>query len=161
MPDVTRPVTTSMLVNNLFFVLACSVHSVSGRCRWLSYKPRITVANSTHLRVNWENSLSEECDDGEAKSAHLRIRHNLSNSFKFKNDRIPVNFDDKQVDVKADPCLTHTRIRVELEYGSTLRDVISLDNSYNPLLCSNIRPWALYSGPVSYTHLTLPTNREV
>ena len=23
---------------------------------------------------------------------------------------------------------------------------ISLDNSYNPLLCSNIRPWALYSG---------------
>ena len=65
------------------------------------------------LGVNWENSFSEGCDDGEAKSAHLRIGHNLSNSFKFQNDRIPVSFDDKQVDVKTDPCLTHTCIRVE------------------------------------------------
>ena len=57
-----------------------------------------------------------------------------------------MSFDEKQVDVKADPCLKHTRIGVEVAYGNTLRGVISLENCYNSLLCSNIRPWALYSG---------------
>ena len=152
---ITRPVTTSMFVDSLVFMLA--VHSASGQrivnsgyCRNSGHsdRPVITVANSTHLRINWENSF-KGCDDVEVESTSLRIRRKSSN-YESKSEwiMIAVNFGDKKVDVEADPCLRHDRIRVELKYKTLIKsyNVESFYSSYNPLSCSNIKPQDLYSG---------------
>lgn len=150
---ITRPVTTSMFVDSLVFMLA--VHSASGQrivnsgyCRNSGHsdRPVITVANSTHLRINWENSF-KGCDGIEVDSASLRIQRKSSN-YESKREWISVNFGDKKVDVEADPCLRHDRIRVKLKYTykSDNFEVQSSHSSYNPYSCSNIRPQDLYSG---------------
>ena len=135
-----------MFANSLVFLLAYSVHSVSGYCRSTSHKPDITVANSTHLRINWANSFNK-CDDIEVKSAKLRIRHkDYTATNKFITERIPVIFVEKQAIVKADPCLRHDNIRVELKYGSNQRAVNSFHSYYNVMHCENIQSQDLYSG---------------
>ena len=146
-PDVTIPVTTSMFVNNLVFILACSVHSSSEDCTasYSNKPPVITVANSTHLRINWENSFLKECDDIEAISASLKIQHIDTNTYNVK--RIPVNFADKKVDVEADPCLIHDYISIRVELQNPKRYVSSSDAHYNAMYtCNNIKPQDLYSG---------------
>ena len=139
-----------MIVWNFVFVVGYSALVISTRdyCFHTSTRPYITVANSTHIRINWENSFNEKCDDGEVKNAKLRIRRvNADYSYDPIAETIPVSFDEKQVEIKADPCLLHDLIRVEVKHGH--RNVISYWAGYNSessKSCTRFEPEYLYGG---------------
>ena len=121
MYDVIAIVTDKMACKNTLFVLAYSaLANAKGFCDFTSDRPYVTVANSTHLRINWTGSFNEVCDDGQIKSAQIKKRrgdyiNNPEIEYKAFNY---TTFDDKTIEVEADPCLKHDRIRVELEYPS-------------------------------------------
>ena len=123
-----------MIVWNFVFVVGYSALVFSGRdyCFHTSTGPYMTVANSTHIRINWENSFNEKCDDGEVKNAKLRIRRvNADYYYDPTPETIPVSFNEKKVDIEADPCLQHDMIRIELKHGQPHRNVISYWTGYN------------------------------
>ena len=119
-------------------------------CYYTSIKPVTTVVNSTHLRISWKDSFNEACDDGKVKNAKLWIRRKRkSYSYDKTAENLPVNFDDKKIEVEADPCLEHDRIKVELEYGPTFRNVISYTTGYNTdssKACTIFKPEKIYGG---------------
>ena len=108
-------VTTKMLAKNVLWVIAS--RACSEYCKSTRFLPEVTVANSTHIHINWENSF-QGCDNVDSKSATLVIRRKGRDyTYLDPPESMPVNFDDQEVDVEADPCLQHTDIKLELKYG--------------------------------------------
>ena len=143
----------STLVNFIFFVLAHSVvlvDSTDVMCDFTPDRPEITVVNSTHVRVNWENSFKSGCDDGQVKSAQLKIRRLTADySYLFNPKSLLIDFEAKIMKVEADPCLQHDMIKVELEHGPTSRNVISHTTGYNAdwsNSCKIFKPDNIYGG---------------
>ena len=66
------------------------------------------------------------------KNAKLRIRRvNADYYYDPTPETIPVSFNEKKVDIEADPCLQHDMIRIELKHGQPHRNVISYWTGYN------------------------------
>ena len=64
-------------------------------------------------------------------------------------ETIPVSFEEKKVEIEADPCLQHDMITVDLEHGPSYRNVISYVAGYNVKSlnsCQNFKPEYLYGG---------------
>ena len=84
------------------------------------------------------------------ENAKLKIRRlNTDYSYDPTPETIPVSFEEKKVEIQADPCLQHDMIRIELEHGHTYRNVISYWAAYNMKssnLCRNSKPEYLYGG---------------
>ena len=99
-----------MFAKTVLLVVASS--SASEYCKSTRFLPEVTVVNTTHLRINWENSF-EGCDNVDFKNATLAIRRlRIDYTYLHTPESMPVNFDDKEVDVEADPCLQHTDIKL-------------------------------------------------
>ena len=86
------PVTANMFFNNFIFVLAYLARSAHELCTISGFSDKlvITVANSTHLCINWENSF-KGCDNIEVESTSLKIWRDVWTS-EFNTDWIHVNF---------------------------------------------------------------------
>ena len=105
MYDVTTTVTDKMACKTTVFVLAYSALVNAKRfCDYTFDRPYVSVANSTHLRINWTGSFNEACDDGQVKSAQIKIRRR---DYMYINDPkieyMPFNyatFDDKTIELK-------------------------------------------------------------
>ena len=80
-------------------ILACAAYLVEAKCWTSDQKPKVTVKNSSHISVSWNDSF-EGCENMSVKGALVKV--NLDTRF--------VNFSEGSADVKASPCLTH-RIR--------------------------------------------------
>ena len=88
-------------MNIILLLLANAANIVSSSCVRSGNEPKVTVADSNHLLVNWEKSF-EGCD---TLSANVHIGHTI----------IGVNIADKEAKIERDPCLTHTQITVRLQ----------------------------------------------
>ena len=114
-------------------LLAHAVCIVTGACRRSQDGPKVTIADSQRLIVNWENAFVG-CDSNLVQDVVLKI----SGRFPIK-----LKFDDKETKVGADPCLTHSSIEVKLKYeGGEVWSHISKYNFFN----SDIKIDELYSG---------------
>ena len=113
-------------------MLANAANIANCLCKNSKYPPVITVADSSHLLVNWADSF-EECDIQNVKSASIEIDNRKA---------MEVTFEDKKAKVPANPCVRHT-LRVELKH-------------FYRKQFSTRTVWS-HIASVSYTHLTLPT----
>ena len=142
-------VTTKMLAKNVLWLVASN--ACSEYCKSTRFLPEVTVANSTHIHINWENSF-QGCDNVDSKSATLVIRRLRRDYFyNYYPESIPVNFENKEVNVEADPCLQHTDIKLELKYGryypqSSVSSYEQFYNCLDAISCTNLAPQFLYSG---------------
>ena len=69
-------------------------------------KPSVMPMNSTHLLVNWENIVSEGCEESHIEKMEIVILESTE-----KRKTVPVS--QKETLVLANPCLAHI-VRVEL-----------------------------------------------
>ena len=121
----------------ILLLLATKIYMAScDRCSRTRHPLVVTVADSKHLRVNWENSF-ENCDSNEVQSATIILS---------PKNRIDVDFEDQEKDVWADPCKKHTSIRVQLKYGESNSIISSHPKSYNAEFSTPLNPKDLYSG---------------
>ena len=129
---MSRYILLLLLADATYYMVSCS----SRRCKRTSVPPKVTVADSDHLRVNWEKSF-DGCDNSKVHSATVRIGSSRKTVVLFgTNERV----------IRADPCRKHTSIRIELDYDISHKIITSHQKSYNAESGTTIRPEDLYSG---------------
>ena len=90
-----------MSTNIILLLLANAGNIVSSSCVRSGNEPKVTVADSNHLLVNWEKSF-EGCD---TLSANVHIGGNI----------VGRNIADKEAKIEINPCLAHTHITVKMQ----------------------------------------------
>ena len=81
-------------------ILTNVVYLVLATCLKSEQEPEVTVKNSSHIFVSWENSF-QDCEKIKVQSAVVKIQSDRSSV------RTSVNFSDGGAIVKANPCLNH------------------------------------------------------
>merc|ERR1711971_284215 len=107
---------------------------VQAKCGKYDQEPKVTVKNSSHIFVSWENSF-EDCDKVKVQGAFVKIL----------SDFTSVNFSDGVANVKANPCLTH-HIIVVLEYKTKHNSIIPVWSQLAPYNDNVLDIKSLYAG---------------
>ena len=79
-------------------ILTSVFYLVQAKCLKPEQEPEVTVKNSSHIFVSWENSF-QNCEKIKVQSAVVKIQRDRSSV------KISVNFSDGGAIVKANPCL--------------------------------------------------------
>ena len=100
----------SKFAKYLFFLLpACLCEHICGKPNNL--KPKVTIANSTHLRVSWKGVFTD-CSPQDIRDTDVVSEHSdIEIGAKFH----PADFEKREAFVELDPCKEHKiylRIRI-------------------------------------------------
>jgi len=130
-------------VSQLILILSplCQCQFFCGESDPPNKKPKVTVANSTHLNVSW-HGLFTGCTSYDIVSTTVEIEHETADATDT-SQTFPADFETKEALVELNPCLGYKiYIRIHSNDGVSQRDSTII--KYNDMTRLNIEQ--LYGG---------------
>ena len=121
----------SKFAKYLFFLLpSCLCEHICGK---IKVPPKVTIANSTHLRVSWKDVFTD-CSPQNIRNTDVVSEHSdIEIGAKFH----PADFEKREAFVELDPCQEYT-IYLRIRISGTGQYIDSDTEKYNDVSQQNI-----------------------